>query len=86
MLLRELRIKVANEWEDIGIELSLEEGQLKQIKANNPNDSNACLREMLRVWLSHVAPPPSWSAMADAVDSLGHQDIASHLRSMYCSN
>ena len=82
MLLRELR-KVANEWEDIGIELDIEEGQLKQIKSDNPGDSKACLREMLRVWLSCVAPSPSWSAIADALNTLGHQDIAAHLRTVY---
>ena len=69
VLLRELR-RVANEWEDIGIELDIEEGRLMQIKSDNAGDSKACLREMLRVWLSRVAPPPSWSAMADALDTL----------------
>ena len=83
-LLTELRDKVADEWEDIGIQLDIEEGQLKQIKSDNAGDSKACLREMLRVWLSHVAPPPSWSAMADALDTLGHQDVAADLRSTYC--
>ena len=82
-LQRELYSKVANEWEDIGIQLDIEEGQLKQIKSDNVGDSKACLREMLRVWLSRVAPPPSWSAMADALDTLGHQDIATHLRTAY---
>jgi hypothetical protein len=79
ILLRELR-RVAGEWEDIGIELDIKEGQLKQIKSDNAGECKACLREMLRAWLSRVAPPPSWSAMADALDSLGHQDIATHLR------
>ena len=83
VLLREL-CRVANEWEDIGIELDIEEGQLRQINADKGGDSKACLREMLRVWLSCVAPPPSWSAMADALDILEHQDIATHLRSSYC--
>ena len=82
-LQKELYSKVANEWEDIGIQLDIEEGQLKQINADKGGDSKACLREMLRVWLSHVAPPPSWSAMADALDTLGHQNIATHLRTVY---
>ena len=82
VLLREFR-RVANEWEDIGIELDIEEGQLRQVKSDNAGDSKACLREMLRVWLSRVAPPPSWSAMADALDTLGHQDIATQLKSKY---
>ena len=83
-LLRELRGKVANEWEDLGILLGINDGQLKQINLDKAGDSKACLREMLRVWLSLVAPPPSWSAMADALDTLGHEDIAIHLRSTYC--
>jgi hypothetical protein len=81
-LQKELYSRVANEWEDIGIQLELEEGQLRQIKYN-AGECKACLREMLRAWLSRVAPPPSWSAMADALDTLGHQDIASHLRTAY---
>ena len=70
------------QWENIGIQLELEDGQLRQIKSDNGN-ADACLREMLRAWLSRVAPPPSWTAMADALDTLGHQDIASRLRTVY---
>ena len=82
-LQKELYSKIANEWEDIGIQLDIEEGRLKQINLDKAGDSKACLREMLRVWLSRVAPPPSWSAMADALDTLGHEDIATHLRTVY---
>ena len=82
-LQKELYSKVADKWEDIGIQLDIEEGYLKQIKSDYAGDSKACLREMLRVWLSRVAPPPSWSAMAAALDTLGHEDIATHLRSNY---
>ena len=83
VLLRELR-KVASEWEDIGIELDIEEQYLRHIKSDNIGDSKACLREMLRVWLRCVAPPPLWSSMANALDTLGHHDTAAHLRLNYC--
>ena len=82
-LLRELR-QVASEWEDIGIELDIEDGKLKQIKSENAGDSKACLREMLRVWLSRVAPPPTWSSVVDALETLGHEDVAVSFRSNYC--
>ena len=82
-LQKELYFKGAIEWENIGIQLGIEGGTLKKIKLDYSGDSRACLCEMLRVWLSRVAPPPSWSAMADALDTLGHQDIATHLRSAY---
>ena len=82
-LLKELYSKVADKWEDIGILLDIGDGRLSQINLDKAGDSKSCLREMLRVWLSRVAPPPSWSAMADALDTLGHEDIATHLRSNY---
>ena len=79
VLLRELR-QVADEWKQIGTLLHIEQSQLMQIKFDNPGDSAPCLREMMRAWLSRVAPSPSWSAMADALDILGYQDIATRLR------
>ena len=55
----------------------------KQIKLDNPGDSKACLCEMLRIWLKRVNPPPSWSAIAEALESLGNEDIASQIRAKY---
>ena len=80
----ELYTTVANDWEDIGIQLDIEEGNLRQIKSDNSGDSKACLREMLRMWLSQVDPPPSWTAIVEALDNLGHKDIAQHIRTKYC--
>ena len=74
---------MANVWEDIGIQLDIDEGHLRQIKSDNSGDSRACLREILRIWLSHIDPPPSWSAMADAIETLGYHDIAAYLRMQY---
>lgn len=82
---KELYSKVADVWEDIGIQLEIGEGQLRQIKSDNPGNSNACLREVLRTWLSRVDSPPSWAAIADAIETLNFGDIASHLRTQYCT-
>ena len=83
-LLKELKV-AASDWEDIGIELEIADSNLKQIRSNNSGDSKACLREMLRMWLSRVDPPPSWSAIVEALDNLEHQDIAQHIRTKYCA-
>ena len=80
-----LQNKVSNEWEYIGIQLDIEDGQLKQIKSDNPSDSKACLCEMLRVWLKRINPPPSWSEMVEALESQGNEDIASQMRAKYCT-
>ena len=83
--MKELYTKVADKWEDIGVLLGIKDGQLKAIKSNDGRDSTSCLREMLRTWLSRVDPPPSWSAIAEAVEFLGYENFASHLRSEYCN-
>ena len=85
-LLKELYTKVADKWEDIGVLLGIKDGQLKAIKSNDAKDSTSCLREMLRIWLSRVGPPPSWSAIAEAVEFLGYENLAAHLRSEYSCN
>ena len=82
-LVKELYSKASDMWEDIGILLGIKDGQLKQIRTDNANDSRSCLREMLRIWLSRVDPPPSWSAIAEAVEFLGDENLATHLRSKY---
>ena len=81
-LMKELKV-AASDWEDVGIELELEDSYLKQIKSDNSGDCKVCLREMLRMWLSRVDPPPSWSAIVEALDNLGHEDIAHHIRTKY---
>ena len=82
-LQRELYSRVANDWEDIGIQLDIEEGQLKQIKSDNAGECKKCLREMLRIWLSRVDPPPSWSDIAEALEVLEHAELATNIRSKY---
>ena len=82
--LKVLQNKVSNKWEDIGIQLDIDDGQLSQIKTDNAGDSKACLREMLRAWLKRAYPPPSWSEMIEALESQGNEDIASQIRDKYC--
>ena len=81
-LLRELRAKAAD-WEDIGVELEVDDGELKQIKQDNATDSKSCLRELFRKWLTQTSPEPSWTAIAEAVENLGNEDLARTLRSKY---
>lgn len=78
-LMRKLKGKAAD-WEDIGIELDFDGDRLKQIKADNPSDSKACLRELFTQWLTRVNPVPSWKAIAEAVEEgLGDQVLAAKL-------
>ena len=82
-LLEELLSKVAQAWENIGILLGIEIGQLDRIKSDNANESNACLREMLKIWLKRVDTPPSWSEIANTLNTLGNEVVASQIRAKY---
>lgn len=82
-LQKELYPTVTNDWEDIGIQLNIGEGQLKQIKLDSHGNSRTCLREMLRTWLKRVDPPPSWLDIAYALEVLGHPEHATDLRKKY---
>ena len=83
VLLKELLSKVSADWEDIGLALDLEQGQLSAIRSDH-RESNKCFREMLKLWLNQVEPPPTWSAIIDAIDTLQHKLLAEELRKKYC--
>ena len=83
-ILRELLSKVSADWEDIGLVLGLGPGQVDIIKTDNPSDCQKCFREMIKVWFKQqVDPPPSWSALIEALDVLGHNSLAQNLRDKY---
>ena len=86
VLLKELH-QVRDDWENIGIQLNIEDWELMAIRRNNC-DSKACLREMLRMWLRRVAPRPrpSWQAVIDALHTLGHERIANRLDILYVNH
>ena len=82
-LVKELYSTSSDKWEDIGILLGIEPGRLNAIKTAENHTAQSCLREMLKIWLNRVSPPPSWSAIAEAIELLGDQTLANHLRTNY---
>ena len=81
-LIKELLTKASDKWENIGILLGIESGVLDTIKVAENLPQN-CLREMFKIWLNRVSPPPSWAAIAEAIDLLGDQSLADHLKIKY---
>ena len=77
-------LKVSCKWENIGILLEIEADSLESVKAaENTGNTQNCLREMLKIWLKKINPPPSWSAIIDALYRLGDEQLAHDLRSKY---
>jgi hypothetical protein len=82
-LLKELYTKASGKWEDIGLLLGIQPGRLDAIKITGNHTAQCCLREMLKIWLKGISPPPSWAAIADAVDVVGEHSLADELKTKY---
>ena len=59
-------IPLAHKWKEIGEKL-FSGDELNRIECEYHNIPEHCLREMLRVYLTQVNPPPSWEVLAEAV-------------------
>ena len=55
-----------NCWEDVGLELGVEEHELERIKIECQGKINECKKEMFRHWLRHH-PHPSWEKVSHAL-------------------
>lgn len=80
-LTRELA-PLASDWEDIGIDLKIDDGTLANIKQEQ-QQMRGRLREMLRTWLKQVDPQPTWTAIVEAVELIDPSH-AQKLKSKYC--
>ena len=71
-------------WKDIGIELDLKVTDLDTIETNHGN-VNKCFSEMLTLWLKRANPPPTWSAMVEALKEpvVGFEDLAEQVETKF---
>ena len=79
-------LDVSHKWYDLGLKLRLPLGALDSIKYQHL-DAPTSMREMLTSWLKKVDPPPTWEALANALESrvVGEPQLAQQLRSKYCT-
>ncbi len=75
-LMKLLYNEVPHEWDGIGTFLEIGVPQLESIRLANLNNPQKCLLAMLNLWLNRPDPPPSWEAIAEAVEVVGRGDIA----------
>ena len=74
---------VADKWELIGIYLHLPMATMKAITIEHQCNPHKCLIGMLGVWLKRMFPYPTWSAVVEAVEFLGEQQLGRELREKY---
>jgi len=75
--------KVADKWKTIGHYLEIPRGKLAAITENYRGDPHKCLVDMLEIWLERVHPPPTWTAIIEAVEFLGEGQLGKELREKY---
>ena len=85
-LMNTLYHKVADKWKMIGRYLEIPGGKLAGITKKYPHDPHSCLVEMLEIWLEQVHPPPTWTAIIEAVEFLGESQLGKELREKYIVN
>ena len=68
------------DWEDIGLALEL---MLCALESDHQQPKN--FREMLKLWLKQVDPPPTWSAIIEATEVLGNEPLAEELGKKHCN-
>ena len=67
------------------MKLGLKEYELSTIEQNYHGDNERCKLEILSRWL-RTAKLPTWKAVADALQQMGEQAVASKIRAKYCSS
>ena len=84
-LLQHLYHTVPDKWQAIGTYLDIPATQLRVIDELHRGDPQKCLMSVLtEKWLPRVSPPPTWQDLAEAVEFVGHQDVAEKLRQKFC--
>lgn len=71
-------LPLAADWKTIGCLLGIDRTDLNKIQSNEDR-VNDHLQEMLAKWLTQVDPPPTWAALADAVEPID-KSIAQRVR------
>ena len=74
---------LAHKWKNLGLLLDIATETLNKIEYDYVT-ADDCLREMLCAWLKQVNPPPSWQALADAVEPFDPA-TAEKIHTTYCN-
>ena len=75
--------KVADKWRMIGILFEIPKAKLAHIAEKYRGDPHTCLLNMLETWLERVDPPATWTAIIEAVEFLGEEQLGKELREKY---
>ena len=72
---------IPHEYHKIGVQLGLQENELKSIEYDNPNRAIDCLREVLSMWINNH-PSPQWDQLIKALRYTNNHKVAEMLLSL----
>ena len=77
---KHVRNQISFKWRDLGLELleQEDEGKLKQIKNNNPNDVEECCTEMFVLWLEKYRTA-TWNRLIQALKEVNLNNLATEV-------
>ena len=74
-------------WKNLRIQLDIDKNTLDAIEVHHVGNPDNCLTDMLDSWLKQTNPPPSWYALAEALQCapVGEGHLAEQIRQKYCT-
>ena len=72
-------------WRNIGIQLRMKIEDLEAIGEKNLNAPESCFTDCITTWLRQTEPPPTWTALINALRSppVGFQEMAERLEGKF---
>jgi len=78
-MLKDLVLLPIHNWYSLGIQLSLPEDKLGEIKRNNPGDEQSCKAHMFSLWLRTASPRATYEQLVEALHRLGENSAMEHI-------
>ncbi len=75
-LMKLLYKEVSHQWYQIGACLGIRTSDLEGFKQKHLSDPGRCFVDVLSRWVDCDDPPPTWDAMAEALEAVEREDIA----------
>ena len=68
-LLRRVASRAMDKWELVGLDLGIEQHQLKTISQYHPHNAIRCYSEVFSLWQKKADPPFTWATIIDTLRS-----------------
>ena len=82
-LMNDVASVITAKWEDMGIQLGLEQNDLDTIKKDSINVSHTCFQNVFALWKQKQCSEYSWTTIYTALTSMNEHCLASTIKEKY---